>query len=59
MRGHKLLISAVFVFVTLAAAITAIIIFRDEITDFFVDIIGKIGDKKTQRTGEFADYADI
>ena len=59
MKGQKLLLCAICAFVTVAAAVTAIIIFRNEIAYFFVDIKDKIDDKRFRRNGEYADYADI
>jgi len=59
MKGNKLLLCAVCVFVTVIAAITAISIFRNEIADFFVDIKDRIDVKRFRRNGEYADYADI
>ena len=59
MKGYKLVLCAICVFVTVAAAITAIIIFRNEIAGFFVALKSKIDEKKIQHNGEFADYADI
>ena len=59
MRGHKLILCAICVFVTVAAAVTAIIIFRNEIAEFFMDVKTKIDVKKLKHNGEFADYADI
>ena len=59
MKGHKILVYAVCGFVAVAAAITAIYIFRNEIADFFVDIKSRIDEKRLQHNGEFADYADI
>ena len=59
MKGYKLIICAVCAFVAVAAAVTAIIIFRNEIAEFFVDIKSKIDEKRIQHNGEFADYADI
>jgi len=59
MKGHKLIVYAICVFITVTAAITAIAIFRNEIAEFFVDIKSKIDEKKQQSAGEYADYADI
>ena len=59
MKGSKLILCAICVVVTIIAAVTAIIIFRNEIAEFFVDVKSKIDEKKIQRNGEFADYADI
>jgi len=59
MKGNKLLLYAICGFVMIAAAVTAIYIFRNEIADFFVDIKARIEEKKLRRNGEYADYADI
>jgi len=58
MNGKKLLLCAICALVTIIAAITAIIIFRNEIAYFFVDMKDKIDEKKCCRDGEYADYAD-
>ena len=59
MKGNKLLLCAICAFVTVVAAITAIIIFRNEIAEFFVDVKEKIDISKLRRNGEYADYADM
>ena len=59
MKGQKLIISAICVFVTVAAAVTAIIIFRNEIAELFVDVKSKIDEKRVRHNGEFSDYADM
>ena len=59
MKGHKLILCAICAFVTITAAITAIIIFRNEIAELFVDIKSRFDEKKLQHNGEFADYADM
>ena len=59
MKGYKLILCAVCAFVTVVAAITAIVIFRNEIVDFFADIKEKVDIKKFRRNGEYADYADM
>ena len=59
MKGTKLLLCAVCAFVTVVAAITAIIIFRNEIAEFFIDVKEKIEINKFRRNDEYADYADI
>ena len=60
MKGYKLVLCALCAFVTVVAAITAIIVFRNEIADFFVVVKDKIDDKKWfGKNGEFADYADV
>ena len=59
MDGKKLLLTAVCAFVAVAAAITAILVFRNEIVEFFVDVKDKIDIKRFRRNGEYADYADM
>ena len=59
MKGNKLLLCAICAFITVAAAITAIIVFRNEIADLFVEIKDKVDIKKIRRNGEYADYADM
>jgi len=58
-KGNKLLLCAICAFITVAAAITAIIVFRNEIADLFVEIKDKVDIKKIRRNGEYADYADM
>ena len=59
MKCNKIMIYAICGFVTVAAAIAAIYIFRNEIADFFVDIKARIEEHKTRKNGEYADYADL
>ena len=59
MKGHKLILCAICVFVTIVAAITAIVIFRNEIAEFFEDIKIRLDGKKMRQNGEYADYADM
>ena len=59
MKGTKLVLTAVCAFVTVVAAITAIVVFRNEIAYFFADIKDKIDEKRVRRNGEYADYADM
>jgi len=59
MKGHKLILTAICVFVTVVAAITAIIIFRNEIAELFVDVKSKIDEKRILHNGEYSDYADV
>jgi hypothetical protein len=59
MKGNKVLIYAICGFVAVAAAVTAIYIFRNEIADFFVDIKARIDEKRLRSAGEFADYDDV
>ena len=59
MKGKKVLIYAICAFVTVAAAVTAVFIFKDEIAELVADIKEKIDFKRFRREGEFADYADV
>ena len=58
MKGARLLIYSICVIATIAAAITAIIMFRNEIADFLVDIKIKIDEKRLRKDGEYEDYVD-
>ncbi|MCL2627575.1 MAG: hypothetical protein FWD44_02600 [Oscillospiraceae bacterium] len=51
MKSNKLVFSAIAAFVFIAAAVTAIYIFRNEIADFFVDIKARIDEKILNRGG--------
>ena len=59
MKGNKIIFYAVCAFVAVAAAVTAIYIFRNEIADFFVDIKSRIDEKRLAHDGEYADYDDV
>ena len=58
LKGSKILVFAICGFVTVAAAVAAIYLFRNEIADFFVDIKARI-DEKMHHRGEYADYEDV
>ena len=58
MKSTKLILGIVCAFVTVAAAVAAIIIFRDQIAFFIADIKDKIDEKRYRRNGEYADYVD-
>ena len=55
MKGNKLLFAAIAAFVFIAAAVTAIYIFRNEIADFFVDIKARIDEKLISNNGEYVE----
>jgi len=59
MKGNKLLVCVICTVVAVAAAVAAIVIFKKEIADFFVDIKDRVDIKKFRRNGEYADYDDI
>ena len=62
MKGHKLIICAIGAAIAIVAAVTAIVIFRNEITEFFMDMrerVEKVSHKVLRRNGEYADYADV
>ena len=53
--NNKILVYAICGFVTVAAAVTAIYLFRNEIADFFVDIKARIDEKRLSAGAEYAD----
>jgi len=55
MKDNKILIYAICGFVAVAAAVTAVYLFRNEIADFFVDIKARIDEKRLSARGEYAD----
>ena len=55
MKDNKILIYAICGFVAVAAAVTAVYLFRNEIADFFVDIKARIDEKRLSAGGEYAD----
>ena len=55
MKGNKLIFAAIAAFVFIAAAVTAIYIFRNEIADFFVDIKARIDEKLLGGNGEYVE----
>lgn len=61
MKLCKLVIFAVATIVAVAAAITAIVYFKDEILELLADLRKKIDQKKSMlfRSNEYTDYADI
>ena len=59
MKGNKIILCAACAFVTVAAAVAAIIIFRNDIADFFVEVKERIDLNRFRRDGEYADYADV
>jgi hypothetical protein len=61
MKVCKLVFFVVAAFVALAAAVTAIVIFRDEIAELFAEIKNKFESKRAVifHNDEFTDYADI
>ncbi len=61
MKLCKLVFIAVAAFVAVAAAITAVVYFKDEILELFVDVRKKIDQKKSMlfHSNEYTDYADI
>ena len=59
MKGTKLILCAFCAIVTVVAAIAAIVVFRNEIAEFFIDVKARIDEKRFQRNGEYADFADL
>ena len=58
MKGKKIILYTICALVAIGAAVMAIIIFRNEIARFFVDIKDKIEEKRFHSNAEYADYAD-
>ncbi len=60
MKSTKAIVSLISVFVFAAAAVTAVVLFKDQIKDFFCDIAAKLNSgKKNFTSEEFEDFADI
>jgi len=59
MKGIKLIVCIGCALVAAAAAITAVIIFKDEIIEYCTELKDKIGGKFARHNGEFSDYADM
>ena len=62
MKGSKLILIAVCAAITIIAAAAAIIIFRNEIAEFFMDVrdkVEKVSGKILRRNGEMSDFADV
>ena len=61
MKLCKLVFMAVATILAVAAAITAIVYFKDEIMELFADAMKKIDQKKSMlfHSNEYTDYADI
>jgi len=59
MKGLKLVICIVCAFVAIAAVVAAIIMYRNQIAEFVIDVRSKIDEKKLKSNGEFEDYADV
>ena len=55
-KNNKVIYAAIGAFVFIAAAATAIYVFRNEIADFFVDIKARIDEKLLKRGDE--EYED-
>jgi len=55
MKSNKILAIVIAAVVFVAAAGAAIYIFRNEISDFFVDIKARIDEKILKRNGEYVD----
>ena len=55
LKGNKLILVVVAAVVFIAAAATAIYIFRNEIADFFVDIKSRIDEKILHRDAEYVE----
>ncbi|SHH83024.1 hypothetical protein SAMN02745823_01089 [Sporobacter termitidis DSM 10068] len=61
MKLGRLVIFAITTILALAAAITAIVYFKDEILEIIADFQKKLDAKKTKifHSSEYTDYADI
>ena len=60
MKATKVIVSFISIFVFAAAAVTAIVLFRDQIKDFFCETAAKLNSgKKNFTSEEFEDFADI
>ena len=62
MKSHKLILCAACAIITVIAAVTAIVIFRNEIAELFLELkdkVEKVGGKILRRNGEYDDYADV
>ncbi len=61
MKFYKLVFIAVTALLAAAAAVTAIVYFKDEILELFSDVRKRIDQKKSMlfHSNEYTDYADI
>ena len=59
MKNTRLVVCIVCTIVAIAAAVTALVIFRNEIIYFFSDLKDKLDEKKLHLNGEYEDYADV
>ena len=61
MKLGKLILYAAAALVAVAAAIAAVVYFKDEILELLADVRKKIDNKKSMifHNGEYTDYADI
>ena len=59
MKETKIILYAFCAFVAVVAAVTAIVLFRNEIAYFLSDMKDKIDEKRFRRNGEYDDFADI
>ena len=61
MKANKIIFYAIAAFVVVAAAVAAVVMFKDQIADFFVEVKDKIESKKSLifRIDETEDYADM
>ena len=61
MKELKWIFWLVAAFLAMAAAVTAIIVFRNELIDLCIDLKTKLQEKKTElfTKEEYADYADV
>ncbi len=61
MKKTRSVIAIIVAVILVAAAVAALIIFREEIADFFTDVRERLSAKKEEflAKDEFDDYADV
>jgi hypothetical protein len=59
MKGYRIIVVTACAIVAVAAAITAIVIFRNEIAEFISELTGKIEGKIAKRKGDYDDFDDV
>lgn len=61
MKNKSFFIKLIAIILLVAAAVTAFIVFRDEISYFFYSVRYKVKEfiEKKKHADEFADYADV
>ena len=60
MKNTKIIVSLISAFVFAAAAVAAVVLFKDQIKNFFCETAAKLNSgKKNFTSEEFEDFADI